>query len=122
MVKFARKQTRPNVTAPVRTVRNLTFTHEGAVALRRDAKSELFLLAITNMVAERTFYETADARDERFVELIREVTRDDPEWVQRFVPWLRNVANMRSAAVRRRRVVSGSSSSSSPQINSRPAM
>jgi hypothetical protein len=100
MVKFARKQTRPNVTAPVRTdARKLALTHEGALALGRDAKSELFLLAITNMVAERTFYETAEARDERFVELIHEVIREDPEWVQRFVTWLRNEANMRSAAV-----------------------
>ncbi len=100
MVKFARKQTRPNVTAPIRTVaRKLTFTHEGAFALGRDAKSELFLLAVTNMVAEQTFYEKADARDERFVSLIHRVTREDPEWIQRFVPWLRNVANMRSAAV-----------------------
>ena len=51
------------------------------------------------MVAERTFYETAGKRDERFVELIHKVTRNDPEWVQRFVPWLRNEGNMRTAAV-----------------------
>ncbi len=65
----------------------------------RDPKSELFLLAVTNMVAEQTFYETAGERDRRFVELIHQVTREDPDWVARFVPWLRNSANMRSAAV-----------------------
>jgi hypothetical protein len=51
------------------------------------------------MVAERTFYEGADQRDKRFVELIHRVTAEDPDWMRRFVPWLRNEANMRSAAV-----------------------
>ena len=74
-------------------------TFEGARALVRDPKSELFLLAITNMVGEATFYEGADTRDQRFVDLIHQVTGEDPEWMQRFVPWLRNVALMRSAAV-----------------------
>jgi hypothetical protein len=74
-------------------------THEGARALHRDAKSELFLLAITNMVAEHTFYETGETRDDRFAALIHEVTREDPEWIRRFVPWLRTEALMRSAAI-----------------------
>lgn len=100
MVKFARTRTRPNVTSVLRTIRGpLTRTHEGALALTRDSKSELFLLAVTNMVMEDTFYESGAARDQRFVELIRQVTAEDPDWVQRFVPWLRNEANMRSAAV-----------------------
>jgi len=42
--------------------------------LVRDAESELFLLAVTNMVGEDTFYERADARDARFVELVHAVT------------------------------------------------
>jgi hypothetical protein len=84
----------------IKTVGNPTArTSEGARALVRDPKSELFLLAITNMVGEATFYESADGRDQRFVDLIHKVTREDPEWMQRFVPWLRNVALMRSAAV-----------------------
>ena len=68
MVKFARKRMRPNVIAPIRTDARRTFTYEGARALRRDPKSELFLLAVTNMVAERTFYEPGDRRDARFAE------------------------------------------------------
>ena len=100
MVKFARKRTRPNVVSVLRTIgRPDTRTYEGALALTRDPKSELFLLAVTNMVAEDTFYESGAKRDARFVELIHQVTKADPEWVQRFVPWLRNEANMRSAAV-----------------------
>jgi len=97
MAKFSRIRVRPRSaikTAGMPAAR----THEGARAFLRDPKSELFLLAVTNMVAERTFYEGATERDARFVELIHRVTNEDPEWMQRFVPWLRNEANMRSAA------------------------
>lgn len=100
MAKFSAKRARPMVRSVIKTVGKPTArTFEGARALVRDPKSELFLLAITNMVGEATFYEGADARDQRFVELIHQVTREDPEWMRRFVPWLRNVALMRSAAV-----------------------
>jgi len=100
MVKFARRKMRPNLSAPVRTLAGKwTRTYEGAPAFGRDAKSDLFLLAITNMVAEQVFYEKGEGRDDRFVRLIHQVTADDPDWVRRFVPWLRNVAQMRSAAV-----------------------
>ncbi len=100
MSKFSAKRVRPMVRSVIKTVGKPTArTFEGARALVRDPKSELFLLAITNMVGEATFYEGAYARDERFVQLIHKVTREDPEWMQRFVPWLRNDALMRSAAV-----------------------
>lgn len=100
MVKFARIRKRPNVRSPIKTVgAPVNRTFEGAKALHRDPKSELFLLAITNMVAEKTFYESGSQRDQRFAELIRKVTVQDPEWVQRLVPWLRNTAQMRSAPV-----------------------
>lgn len=100
MVKFARRRVRPNVRSAIKTIgKPITRTREGARAHLRDPKSELFLLAVTNMVAEVTFYEKGDKRDKRFVELIHRVTREDPEWMQRFVPWLRRDALMRSAAV-----------------------
>ncbi len=100
MVKFAKTGVRPNVHAPIKTKGAMKVrTHEGARAFKRDAKSELFLLAVTNMVSEQTFYEPGSKRDQRFVNLIHKVTKNDPEWVQRFVPWLRNTAQMRSAAV-----------------------
>ncbi len=100
MVKFAKTRVRPNVRAPIKTKRAKNKrTHEGAPAHKRDAKSELFLLAVTNLVSEPTFYESGEQRDVRFVNLIHEVTKSDPEWIQRFVPWLRNTAQMRSAAV-----------------------
>ncbi|NUP46580.1 MAG: TROVE domain-containing protein [Catenulispora sp.] len=76
-----------------------TTTFEGGKAYKRDAKSDLFLLAVTNMVGEDTFYEAADVRDERYRGLIHTVALEDPEWMLRFVTWLRSEANMRSASV-----------------------
>ncbi len=99
MVKFSRYRARPNVRSALKTIgKPVSRTHEGARAYRRDPKSELFLLAVTNMVAEPTFYEGVGRRDRRFADLVHHVTREDPEWMQRFVPWLRTEANMRSAA------------------------
>lgn len=74
-------------------------TEEGAPAYQRDAKSELFLLAVTNMVSENTFYESAGRRDERFEQLVRHVAVMDYAWFRSFVNWLRNEANMRTASV-----------------------
>ena len=62
MSKFSGTRRRPlraNVAAPVRTLPHPTLTHEGGLAHVRDAESELFLLAATNMVGEDTFYERA---------------------------------------------------------------
>jgi len=74
-------------------------TFEGGKAYQRGPKADLFLLAVTNMVGEDTFYESADVRDERYRSLVRAVAVTDPEWMLRFVTWLRLGANMRSAAV-----------------------
>ena len=74
-------------------------TFEGGNGFARDAKSDLFLLAITNMVGEDTFYESATTRDSRFRDLIHTVTLADPDWVARFIPFLRNEMFMRSASV-----------------------
>jgi hypothetical protein len=77
----------------------VTETFEGGKAYKRDPKADLFLLAITNMAGEATFYESADTRDQRYRELVRTVAVADPEWMLCFVTWLRAEANMRSAAV-----------------------
>lgn len=74
-------------------------TYEGAPAYSRDAKSDLYLLAVTNMVGEDTFYESAAMRDGRFVFLVRQVTVEDPQWMQGFIGWLRLGANMRTASL-----------------------
>ncbi|MBT8225313.1 MAG: TROVE domain-containing protein [Dactylosporangium sp.] len=74
-------------------------THEGGAGYRHDARSELFLLAVSNFVAEDTFYEKATDRDRRYVDLVHRVAAADPEWIARFLCWLRSAANMRSASI-----------------------
>lgn len=81
---------------PVSTV----HTHQGGAGFERtDPRDELFLLAVTNAVGVDTFYEAADVRDKRFVDLIRQVTSSDPTWVRSFAAWLRQTGNMRTAPV-----------------------
>jgi hypothetical protein len=74
-------------------------THQGGAGYARDAKSELFLLAVTNMVGEATFYEPAGDRDSRYAQLIRGAAVTDTVWVTGFLGWLRDSANMRSASL-----------------------
>ena len=74
-------------------------THEGAPGYARDAKSELFLLAVAYMGSDNTFYESGKSRDARFADLVRKVAVEDPAWTDGFIPWLRNGANMRTASL-----------------------
>lgn len=100
MSKFNTPAARPAVSSPVVSEPTAsTVTHEGAPGFARDAKSELFLLSVTNMVSEQTFYESARDRDSRYSHLLRTVTSEDPEWVAAFLRWLRTEANMRSASL-----------------------
>ena len=55
------------------------FTHEGAPGFARDARSELFLLAVATMVGENTFYENAADRDDRYERLVAQVSVIDAE-------------------------------------------
>lgn len=101
MAKFSGNPRQTQVFGAVKTITDTpnTVTFEGGPAFTRDAKSELFLLAVTNMMSEDTFYEKATDRDKRFIELVRKVAVEDPDWMRRFIPWLRDKANMRSASV-----------------------
>jgi TROVE domain len=76
-----------------------TLTHGGAPAYTRDLRSDLFLLGVANMVAEDTFYEPGRVRDSRFTQLVRTAAVEDFDWLARYVGWLRNDANMRSASL-----------------------
>jgi hypothetical protein len=100
MSKFNRLRSTVAKRSPVQTERVASgTTYQGGPGFAREAKGELFLLAVANMVAEDTFYEKAEARDERYEQLIAEVAGSDPEWLGRFLGWLRTEANMRSAAL-----------------------
>lgn len=83
-----------SATTPVKAV-----TFEGGQGFLRSEKQELFLLAVTNMVGEDTFYEGKGARDVRFNTLIKNITKEDPTWIATFVGYLRDTLNMRSASL-----------------------
>lgn len=98
MAKFNRVTTRTAASSPVRTEAAPSgHTYEGAPGYARDAKGELFLLAVVNMAGEGTFYEQASDRDQRFRALVHQVAVEDGGWLARFLPWLRSEANMRTA-------------------------
>ncbi len=75
------------------------YTAQGGEGFARSPKDELFLLGVANTVGESTFYESADDRDRRFVELVEKCTADDHEWTAAYIGWLRGQANMRSAPI-----------------------
>jgi hypothetical protein len=85
-----------HATSPV-TGAGPAVTAQGGQGVVRDARSELFLLAVANMVGEDTFYEAADQRDQRFRDLVRSAAVEDFAWLGRMAGWLRKDANMRSA-------------------------
>lgn len=101
MTKFASQygSTPKTGSSPIKATSARTTNHEGVAAFVREEKSDLFLLGVSNFVGENTFYESGKTRDDRFATLVRNVTENDPEWVEKFIPWLRNEANMRSAAI-----------------------
>lgn len=99
MAKFSGTKTPPRRPAGPVTTTGPTATHEGGAGHALDVKSELFTLAVTNMVNEATFYESADKRDERYASLVRSATIADPDWTTGLIGWLRSEGLMRSASV-----------------------
>ncbi|MDH6677432.1 hypothetical protein M2284_001630 [Rhodococcus sp. LBL1] len=100
MSRFDATTIRPPATGPLRTeVATVGRSHEGGTGSARDARTELFLLAVTKPVREDTFPETDGARDDRYRRLVGQLSVDDPEWMARFLRWLRTDANMRWAAL-----------------------
>ena len=70
---------------------------DGLDAYGRKAKGELFLLAAGRFFGEGSFYESDSTK--RFTDLVHKITKSDPEWVALFLSWLRNSANIRTAAI-----------------------
>lgn len=98
MAKF-NKTTRTGATSPVKTTGKQILNSDGFLGFERDAKSELFLLAVSNFVGINTFYESATDRDNRFARLSGQVAVADEAWFRQFIGWLRNEGQMRSAAL-----------------------
>jgi hypothetical protein len=74
-------------------------TFNGAPGFARDAKSELFLAAVSDFGGEATFYESAGNRSDRIARLTQEVAVQDAEWLGNFTSWLRNEANLRTISL-----------------------
>lgn len=100
MAKFNIFRARPAGTSPVATAQAPSGrTYEGGDGYARDTKSELFLLAVSNLGGEDTFYESGGQRDNRFAQLVHTAALADPEWTARLLKWLRGEANMRTASL-----------------------
>ncbi|MEV0298750.1 TROVE domain-containing protein [Nocardia sp. NPDC050710] len=100
MSKFNPTRPRRAATSPITSEATPSArTYEGGAGYERTVRGELFLLAVSNMVGENTFYESAGERDNRYATLVRAATLADPDWTARFLGWLRGDANMRSAAL-----------------------
>ncbi|MBC2866458.1 TROVE domain-containing protein [Streptomyces mexicanus] len=99
MARFNTKAAGARPTSPVTTTGRVLRTHEGGRGHERDARSELFLLAVSNMVSQQTFYESGADRDDRFARLVRELAVSDPSWTAGLLGWLRGEGNMRTASI-----------------------
>lgn len=98
MAKFNQVAVKAATFSPV-TSTGAAIGHEGATGVLRNVQSELFLLAVANMVGDNTFYEKAGDRDSRYAELVRQAAVLDTTWTAGFLAWLRGDANMRSASL-----------------------
>ncbi|MFH8660198.1 TROVE domain-containing protein [Streptomyces afghaniensis] len=99
MARFNSKAARARPVSRVTSTGRVLRTYEGGRGRERDARSELFLLAVSNFVSQQTFYETGADRDDRFAKLVRELAVTDPAWTAGLLGWLRGEGNLRTASV-----------------------
>jgi hypothetical protein len=100
MTAFNRKNTRSAVFSPIQTTTTpTTVTYNGAPGFRRDAKSDLFLLAAGSFFGQDAFYEKGNDAADRFRALVAVNTGQDPAWTARFLAWLRGEGNIRTGAI-----------------------
>ncbi|MCX4574197.1 TROVE domain-containing protein [Streptomyces sp. NBC_01571] len=99
MARFNTKAAKAQPTSRVTSTGRVLRTHQGGRGQERDARSELFLLAVSHFVSQQTFYETGTDRDDRFTALVRELAVHDPSWTAALLGWLRGDGNLRSASV-----------------------
>lgn len=99
MARFNTKAAKAQPTSRVTSTGRVLRTYEGGRGRERDARSELFLLAVANFVSQQTFYETGAARDDRFATLVRELAVTDPSWTAGLLGWLRGEGNLRTASI-----------------------
>ncbi|MFF0891204.1 TROVE domain-containing protein [Streptomyces sp. NPDC003456] len=99
MARFNGKAARARPASRVTSTGRVLRTYEGGRGAERDPRSELFLLAVSHLVSQRSFYETGADRDDRFRRLVRELAVTDPQWTAGLLGWLRGAGNLRTASV-----------------------
>ncbi|HLL33484.1 MAG TPA: TROVE domain-containing protein [Streptomyces sp.] len=99
MARFNVRRAKAQPVSPVTTTGRTLRTHQGGQGHERDARSELFLLAVANFVTQETFYESGAARDDRFATLVRELAVTDSGWTAGLLGWLRGEGNLRTASL-----------------------
>ncbi|WP_217207654.1 TROVE domain-containing protein [Streptomyces sp. AC550_RSS872] len=99
MARFNMRAAKARPTSRVTSTGRVLRTYEGGRGRQRDARSELFLLAVANFVSQQTFYESGGDRDDRFAGLVRELAVTDPVWTAGLLAWLRGEGNLRTAAL-----------------------
>ncbi|MCH5673130.1 TROVE domain-containing protein [Streptomyces gilvus] len=99
MARFNRKGAKAQPTSRVTSTGRVLRTYEGGRGRERDARSELFLLAVANFVSQQTFYESGADRDDRFAGLVRRLAVEDPAWTAGLLGWLRAEGNLRTASL-----------------------
>ncbi|MFS4097839.1 TROVE domain-containing protein [Streptomyces sp. AF1A] len=98
MARFNTRAAKAQPTSPVTTTGRTLRTYEGGRGHQRDARSELFLLAVSHFLDD-TFHEKAADRDDRFTALVRDLAVADPVWTAGLLRWLRGEARMRTASI-----------------------
>jgi hypothetical protein len=97
-------QTRLGATTALGTTPNISITQprtfEGGAGYARDHRSELVLLAVSEMASEQgTFYESGNERAFRLRQLL-DAVKDDTEWLVNFLLYVRNEAHLRTVPVK----------------------
>lgn len=100
MARFNTTTIRQGATSPVSThPLGVAATALGGAGHTRDARSELFLLAVSNLVkTSDSFHEAASTRDARLNGLVAEVA-EDTTWLHGFIRFLRTTVNLRTVAL-----------------------
>lgn len=85
--------------SPLKVTGTQVTNFENADASMYGKKSRLFMLAVNTFSGEDTYYSKAATRDAELKQLVEVVALKDPAWMVRFLPWLRNTANIRTSAI-----------------------
>lgn len=98
MATFNKPGAKARVTSQVATT-GTTKTFEGASGFTRSPLSDLYLLSVSNLVGKDAFYERANDRNERYVDLLRGTAMLEQEHVTAMLPWLRTDGYMRTTSL-----------------------